>query len=266
MTTTSKQTDVTSNQPKKRRVIRRRKDDPNDPDAAKARKLRMYFTMDTQDAIVRFQQATTPEEKNEIYVKDISKAFEKLVENLINVYKFNGLYETFEELKSDVISFLYETIGKYDHTRGSPAFAYFNVVAKNALIIKTKQKALKSRKNVSLDDRNNISLHDTGLIEEHNTVTTNAAVDLERSKLSQNVIELLYEIRDDVSTENELACINSIITIFENVDHLDIVSKQATFLYIRELSGLSPKQLASAMASIRRSYLDLKGEDCFDLF
>lgn len=252
--------------PKKRRTIRRRKDDPNDPDAAKTRRQRMYFNEHTQDAIVRFQKAEDVVEKNAIYVKDIAPAFEKLVENLINVYKFNGLYETFEELKSDTISFLYETIGKYDPTRGSPAFAYFNVVAKNCLIIRTKQRTIKSRRSISLDDRAGISLHDNGLIEEHNTVTNNVSSDIEREMLAKNVIEMMYEIRDDVTTENELACINAIITIFENVDHLDIVNKQGTFLYIRELSNLSPKQLAAAMASIRRSYLELKGEDCFDLF
>jgi hypothetical protein len=250
----------------KKRVIRRRKDDPNDPDKEKSRRLRMYFTSDTQAAIVRFQQETESTVKNEIYLREIMPALDKLVENLINVYKFTGLYESFDELKADVVSFLYETLGKFDATRGTPAFAYFNVVAKNALIIKTKERTTKARRNIYLDDQEHISAHDTGLIENHNTISSNAASDLERDTLSKNVLEMFYEIREDVTTENELACINSIITIFENVDHLDIVNKQGTFLYIRELSGLSPKQLAAAMASIRKSYLELKGDDCFDLF
>jgi hypothetical protein len=71
-------------------------------------------------------------------------------------------------------------------------------------------------------------------------------------------LELLYEIRSKVKTENELACINSIITIFENVDDVDLLNKSAILLYMRELSGLSPKQLTTTMQMLKKHYKKLK--------
>ena len=43
-------------------------------------------------------------------------------------------------LKSDCVSFLYETLEKFDPSKGSKAFSYFNVVAKNWLIIQSKKR------------------------------------------------------------------------------------------------------------------------------
>ena len=52
-------------------------------------------------------------------------------------------------------------------------------------------------------------------------------------------------------------CINSIITIFENIDEVDLLNKNAILLYMRELSGLSPKQLTTTMQSIKKYYKKL---------
>jgi hypothetical protein len=81
---------------------------------------------------------------------------------------------------------------------------------------------------------------------------------LENKSMSQSVIKTLYDVRALVKTENELSCINSIIIVFESIDDLDILNKCAIMLYIRELSGLSPKQMTTAMQSIKKYYSSLK--------
>jgi hypothetical protein len=215
--------------------------------------LKLYFNSDTQSAIVSFQLSSSKLEKDKIYINDILPAFEKLVENLINIHKFTGLHDSFEDLKNDCVNFLFETIGKFDAERGTNAFSYFNVVAKNWLIIKTKQKALKSKKNVSIDDASALTLHEQNLIDEYYSIPSQDSV-LDGQSSTEEVIEMLYEIREKVKTENELMCINSIITIFENVDEIDLLNKNAILLYMRELSGFSPKQLTTTMQSIKKYY------------
>jgi hypothetical protein len=215
--------------------------------------LKLYFNSDTQSAIVSFQLSSSKIEKDKIYINDILPAFEKLVENLINIHKFTGLHDSFEDLKNDCVNFLFETIGKFDAERGTNAFSYFNVVAKNWLIIKTKQKALKSKKNVSIDDASALTLHEQNLIDEYYSIPSQDSV-LDGQSSTEEVIEMLYEIREKVKTENELMCINSIITIFENVDEIDLLNKNAILLYMRELSGFSPKQLTTTMQSIKKYY------------
>lgn len=222
--------------------------------------LKLYFNSDTQAAIVLFQHSKDRREREQIYVETIMPAFMKLVENLINIHKFAGLYDTYDDLKNDCVNFLFETIGKFDPDRGTNAFSYFNVVAKNWLLIKTKQKTQKSKKNVSLDDASLLTNHEKHMIEEHCVLPSQDLL-LEDVMSSEETIGLLYEIRKKIRTENELTCINSIITIFENIDDVDLLNKNAILLYMRELSGLSPKQLTTTMQTIKKYYKKVKLEE-----
>lgn len=236
---------------------------PEEQEAIKPAKnnLKLYFNSGTQDAIVKFQQEEVKKEKDRLYVGEIMPAFEKLVENLINIHKFTGMHDTYEELKNDCVNFLFETIHKFDAGRGTNAFSYFNVVAKNWLIIRTKQKTQRTKKSVSLDDSASLTANETLMIEEFNLLPSQDIL-IDSADAAENTVSLLYEIRSKAKTENELTCINAIITIFENIDDIDLLNKSAVLLYMRELSGLTPKQLTTSMQSIKRHYkkskIDLK--------
>lgn len=228
---------------------------------AKKHNPKLYFNAATQDAIVNFQNSTSKKDRDKLFVEEILPAFDKLVENLINIYKFVGMHSTYDELKNDCVDFLFETINKFDADRGTNAFSYFNVVAKNWLISKTKQKLQKMKRSVSLDDPNStLSTHEINIIEEHSSLPTQDLL-LDSMGSIERTIEMLYQIRSKVKTENELTCINSVITVFENIDEIDLVNKRAILLYMRELSGLSPKQLATAIQTIKKYYRKLKSED-----
>lgn len=229
------------------------KEDETPEEKTPKNNIKLYFNSDTQAAIVKYQGDLIKKEKDKLYVTEILPAFKKLAENLINIHKFSGIHDTHDELKNDCVNFLFETIRKFDSTRGTNAFSYFNVVAKNWLIIRTKQKSQRNKKSVSLDDPEALTTHESLIIEAHNTLQAKDVSD-EFSVSLEGTVSLLYEIRSKVKTENELTCINSIITIFENIDEIDLLNKSAVLLYMRELSGLSPKQLTTAMQSIKRRY------------
>jgi hypothetical protein len=243
-----------------------KKEEPKTEEQKKAAKAsRMYFNSNTQAAIVAYQSSLDRKERERLYVKEIMPAFEKLAENLINIHKFTSLHDTYEDLKNDCVNFLFETIHKFDGNRGTNAFSYFNVVAKNWLIIRTKQKAQRAKRSVSLDDPDALSANEYRIIEEHCTVPSAETV-VENETTATAIIQLLYDIRSKVKTENELVCINSIITIFENIDDIDLLTKSALLLYMRELSGLSPKQLTTAMQIIKRHYKKHKTDARSSLF
>lgn len=221
--------------------------------------MKMYFNSGTQDSIVMFQGEKDKKLREQIYVNDIMPAFEKLVENLINIYKFSGMHDSHDDLKNDCVNFLFETIHKFDAARGTKAFSYFNVVAKNWLIVRTRQKNMRIKKHVSVEEPDSLSLYDVLTVEKHNTLPSqDEALDAEEK--ANRTINILHDIRSKVRTENELTCINSIITIFENVDSIDLLNKRAILLYMRELSRLSPKQLTSAMQSIKKYYEKSKSD------
>jgi hypothetical protein len=227
---------------------------------------KLYFNADTQKAIVAYQKATDDKkERTRLYVQEILPAFEKLVENLINIHKFTGLHDSYDDLKCDCINFLFETIRKFDDTRGTNAFSYFNVVAKNWLIIRTKQKSLRIKRSVSMDDPDSLTVSELRTIEDHCTIQSQDTV-LDQESTALGIIDILYDIRSKIKTENELTCINSIITIFENINEIDLLNKSAVLLYMRELSGLSPKQLTTTMQSIKKFYRKTRDDAKFELF
>lgn len=241
-----------------KKIRRRRRRKSSNP-------TRLYFHKGTQNAIILYQNLNTDSIKEDLYVREILPAFSKLVENLIFIHGFARVHDSFEALKNDCVAFLYETIHKWDPTRGTKAFSYFNVVAKNWLIIKSKQKTKRNRRHVSIDDRDSLALIDLEMIENYDTVASpdDDMIQLERT---ENITKLLYEIKGRLSNDNELSCINAIITIFENVDNLDFLNKRALFVYMRDLSSLNPKQLSIAMSTIRKHYRELSGTDDFEIF
>ena len=236
--------------PPQRRIIRRRK---------KGTGGKYYFTPATQAAIVEYQNATEQKKREQIYVTEIFPAFEKLVENLINIHKFSGLYDSYDDLKNDCVTFLFEQIRKFDNGRGTNAFSYFNIIAKNWLIIRTKQKSTRIKRNVSLDDIDGMSAREMKIMEERNVVPSQETM-IESANFVNGLTDMLNTIRDSVKTQNELACMNSIMTIFENIDSVDLLSKSAILLYIRELSGMSPKQLTATLHSLKKQYRKIKSE------
>lgn len=222
---------------------------------------KLYFTPLTQAAIVEYQASVDLKRREELYVKEIFPAFEKLVENLINIHKFSGLYDSYDDLKNDCVTFLFENIRKWDPNRGTLAFSYFNIVAKNWLIIRTKQKSVRLKRNVSMDDTEAITAREMKLIEDYNVIPSQDVI-IEGQNFVASLNEMLQTIRGSVKSQNELACMNSIITIFENIDNIDLLSKSAVLLYIRELSGLTPKQLTATLHSLKKHYRKAKnGEE-----
>ena len=232
----------------------------------KKRKKRMYFGKDTHDSIVKFQDTETIKEKNVVYCEEIKPSFEKLVENLIFIHGFASGEVSAFELKNDCVSFLYETLEKFDASKGSKAFSYFNVVAKNWLIIQSKKRYKRKIRHVSLANFHDLKVVDKQQIETYQMIPSQE----KQMIMNQNkkmLIPLFIKIKNKITNQNEIACIDAIITLFNKIDELDFLNKRAVFVYMRELSKLSPKQLSVAMSNIRKHYKDIvKNDDDLNFF
>ena len=117
----------------------------------KGRSKKLYFGKEAHEAIVKYQSTDCRKEKHAIYETSIKNSFHKLVENLIFIHGFVKRPENFNSVKSDCVSFLYETLEKFDPARGSKAFSYFNVCAKNFLIIRANKRKKISQRNISIE-------------------------------------------------------------------------------------------------------------------
>ena len=97
-------------------------------------KKKQYFTQETEDAIIRYNENSNPEIRNRIYNEHIRAPFEKLAENIIHTFKFYYFDVPSEDVKHEVVSFLVLNMHKFKKGKGK-AFSYFSIVAKNYLIL-----------------------------------------------------------------------------------------------------------------------------------
>ena len=131
------------------------------PRKAKKGSPRYYFHIGTENAIIRHNQETRPVIRERIYNEHIRNAFEKLAENIIHTFKFYYFDVPSEDVKHEVVSFLYMNMHKYDHTKvnakgqRSNAFTYISIVAKNYLILHNNNnyKRMKQHDGAEVTDR-----------------------------------------------------------------------------------------------------------------
>jgi len=216
-----------------------------------------YFDEKTQAAIVSYQEASNVESKKKIYVTEILPAFDSLVENLINVYGFTVMHESKQDLKSECLEFLYTAVGKFNPSKGSKAFSYFNVVAKNWLTIKSKQNAKKTQTYISIDNRDEISKEDLEMIENYQVMPSWDEV-LSSGSAHEQLKKMVDAIEGRVKTESEIICVRAIKDLVSRIEEVDLLSKRAVLLYIREMTNLSSKQLSIVLSSLKKHYKEIK--------
>ena len=76
-----------------------------------------YFTQETEDAIVAYNNSTSQAERNKLYNDTIHHAFFKLTENIIHTFKFYYTeVENLEDLQHEIITFLLEKTKDHGHS------------------------------------------------------------------------------------------------------------------------------------------------------
>ena len=127
------------------------------PRKRKPKEPRVYFTEDTENAIIEYLSLTDQSQRDRLYKECIQYAFYKLAENIIHTFKFYYTdSDTIEELKHEVVTFLLEKLHLYNQSKGK-AFSYFGTIAKRYLIIYNEKNYKKLQKYTKLDEVNDES-------------------------------------------------------------------------------------------------------------
>jgi hypothetical protein len=110
-----------------------------------------YWTDNTEQAIIDYNNSENEDKKNKLYKDEIEYPFNKLAENIINTFKFSYFDDCFADVQHEVVVFLIMNIHKYNPSKGSKAFSYFSVVAKNYLILNNNANYKKYKSHDSID-------------------------------------------------------------------------------------------------------------------
>ena len=204
-----------------------------------------YFTKIHEDAIVKYATSTSKQEKSVLYVTLIQPAFNEMVDKIVFTYKFTTL-PNIEDLKEECKIWLTTILDKFDVSKGSKAFSYFSVITKNWFIHKVKKNS--SGKEVSLED---ISKE----FEEENLFILNAYDDLRERQEFWSALQIEMSSWDVESLKlNEKKVYEAIRQILKEPDNIEIFNKKAIYLYMREMTGLSTKQIVIGLKKFKMKY------------
>ena len=112
---------------------------------------RMYFTQDTENAIIQYNKSDNQAEKNKLYKECIKDSFDKLAEIVYNKWKFSYFDDEPQDVMAEVVAFMVEKIHMYQEGKGK-AFSYFTIIAKNHLILKNNGNFKRWKQNALLSD------------------------------------------------------------------------------------------------------------------
>lgn len=224
-----------------------------------------YFGNDVQEKIVEYSQTDSFKIKEKIYTKHIHPAFTSLVNSLVAVYSFKSSNEEIEHLKHDAVVFLFENMHKWNPDKGTKAFSYFNVVAKNWLTIQSRRLLKHTRRSAFIDDEEGLTQQEKSEI--FDTVYEDPDIKFEVERLKyEKMLEIVDFIFSHLKDENDIKCCIAIKKLYESIDTIEFFNKRAIFVYLRELSGLNSTELSLSLSSIRKIYRKNVGENKkFDL-
>ncbi len=212
-----------------------------------------YFTKDTDVSIKNYIEEPISSLKNTIFDLEIKPAFEKLIENQINVYRFYTIGDV-DNLKREALAHLYEILPKFDPSRGKKSFSYFNVVCKNWFIQKIKEKEGKTRSND--DPKFNL---DHEMLKNDPNYSLNA---FEEEIIEKEFWVSLYTEMDRwralLTKKNERQILEAIIFLLRSPHLVSIYNKKAVYVYLRDLTGLNTKQVVLNLKKIKSMYLKFK--------
>lgn len=214
----------------------------------KPKQANIYFTQETEEAILKYVATEDIEERNRIFDKHINYALHKLAENIIHTFKFYYTeVETIDELKHEVVCLLLEKLKLYDQAKGK-AYSYFGTIVKRYLIVynNNNYKKLKNRAQVGEVDTDKTIVAD---------LVNNKDIDLEKRDFINVYVDYIdTNLFDFFPKPKEYRVADAILELFRKKENLDILSKKALYIYIREITEAPTPIITKVIKKLKTHY------------
>jgi len=177
-----------------------------------------YFTKETEEYIVRYNESTDQDYRNKIFTDHIYIPFYKLSENIIHTFKFYYTdVDKIEDLKHELVAVLLEEkIMKFDPTNGAKAYSYFGTIVKRWLI--------------NYNNKNYKKLKKIGQFSE-------------------------MEESFEKSSDRKIA--DAILVVFRTRNDIEIFKKKALYIYIREMTDCDTPTLTKVVNVLKKEWYSI---------
>ena len=213
----------------------------------KQKKRRGYFFEEHENAIIAYNEEPSYHLRNKVYSAFIHKPFMKLAENIIHTFKFYCFDDPYVDVQSEVVAYLIEKIDKYDPTKGSKAYSYFSIVAKNYLIYNNNENYKKMKQRTGLD-----------------------AIDMKRNITNEIVRQDLKDAKKDFTDhmvtfwdenlnvlftrKKDIRVAAAIAELFRRRENIEIYNKKALYIMIREMADVKTQYITKVVNQMKKIY------------
>jgi hypothetical protein len=217
----------------------------------KPKKANIYFTQETEDAIIEYLLTKDTAKRNQIFNEHINYSFHKLAENIIHTFKFYYTeVDTIPELQHEVVAFLLEKLHLYNQNKGK-AFSYFGTIVKRYLILynNANYKKLKDRAPVeAIDEDKSIFIDITNNGKELYAENAPSYMKQFTKYVDKNLFSLFPKA-------NDARIADAILELFRKSENLDIFNKKALYIYVKEMTEASTPQITKIIKRLKIIYV-----------
>jgi hypothetical protein len=192
------------------------------------RKNRVYFTQETENAIIQYNKTKDPIVRNKIYKEEIKYPFEKLAENVLNTFKFSYFDVPKEDVQMEVVSVLIQKIHMFKEGKGK-AFSYFSIVAKNYLILNNNSNYKRYKKTDLLSQMPETWNPENDFYETEQGDEFNEFKELMLQYWDKNLTKVFTKKRD-------IQIADAILELFRRSQFIENFNKKHLYLLIREMT------------------------------
>lgn len=217
---------------------------------------RMYFTDLTEQAIIAYNLEEDSDICEQLYREKIHPAFEKLVENVFNTFKFSYFETGPQDVQRECLTHLVTNMHKFDPTRVSraypgkkaTAYAYFSIIAKHYLILLNNTNYKKFNQNVEISEER-----------DENTVQLQQDDKYYAQQEMSDFIRLLIEfweknINKIFTKQRDFNIASAVIEIIRQGKNISLFNKKALYLYIREIADCRTQQITKVINKMKPIY------------
>jgi hypothetical protein len=213
-------------------------------------KNKMYFTKDTENAILLYNQLEDDYERNKLYEAEIKYPFDKLAENLIHTFKFYQFDIPYEAVKHEVVAFLNEKIHKYVDPDKGKAFSYFSIVAKNYLIIHNNgnYNKFKNTEQPEVIDENRNLINEVYYAEDVQ----------EKSEFMDLFVKYMDDNLSSVFKKHaDISVADSVLELFRNRENIENFNKKSLYILIRDRTGVKTQYITRVINIMKNAYIEM---------
>ena len=213
------------------------------PRKPKTPKSKMYFTLETEEAIIAYNKSDNQREKNTLYVERIKYPFEKIAENVLNTYKFSYFDDGHGDVKREVVSQMIYKIHMFQEGKGK-AFSYFTRMALNHLILLNNSNYKRYKQNELM----------SVMPESWNPSEDTLAIETDSNHIEFRTLMLSYwdaKLNVVFDKKRDIQIADAILELFRRVDYIENFNKKSLYLLIREMTGHKTHYITKVISTMK---------------